>query len=54
MKDLHKQLENFYLDWVNNFVSIAAFASHYGLEENHAQLLLSLAREIVERGNVHN
>lgn len=53
MKDLHAQLEVFYLDYVNNFISASAFADHYGLETEHAKQLLEVARLIVLLGNIH-
>jgi hypothetical protein len=51
MKNLHLQLESLYLDWVNNFLSIECFASHYGLEVNHAKQLIDLSHAIVQRGH---
>lgn len=53
MKDLHAQLEAFYLDYVNNFISVSAFADHYGLETDHAKQLLEVAKLIVLHGNIH-
>lgn len=51
MKNLHLQLESFYLDWVNNFLSIEYFASSYGLEVEHAKQLIELSKTITLRGH---
>jgi hypothetical protein len=52
--DMHARLEEFYLDWVNNYISIAHFARAYGMEEGHARQLLNLAKVICERGSTHS
>lgn len=51
MKNLHLQLESLYHSWLNNFISIEGFASHYGLEVEHAKQLIDLSRVIVQRGH---
>lgn len=43
-----QRLVNTYLDWVNNFLTVEAFAEHYGLE-------VAAARIVIETGrNLHN
>jgi hypothetical protein len=36
----------FYLDWVNNFLTLAVFAEHYGETEKVATDLINRGREI--------
>lgn len=40
-----EQLISAYLDWVNNFLSVEAFAQHYGLHDFEAELLINLGRQ---------
>ena len=43
-----QRLINIYLDWVNNFLTVEAFAEHYGLQ-------VAAARTVIETGrNLHN
>lgn len=35
-----------YLDWLNNFLSVAAFAAHYGISEEKAEKIIDLGRQI--------
>lgn len=37
-----------YLDWRNNFLTIAGFAEHYGLWDEEAEMLIDLARRCHE------
>ena len=41
---MKKQLIELYLDWVNNFVSLDKFASHYELTTEDANTLIDLGR----------
>ena len=34
-----------YLDWFNNFLTIAGFARHYGITEQSARQLIKSGRE---------
>ena len=45
---LKRELSEVYLDWVNNFVSIAGFAEYYGLTKKQARTLIDLSRSIYE------
>ena len=36
-----------YIDWVNNYISIAVYAEHHGLTPDQAKALLDLARDVV-------
>ena len=40
------QLRAIYLEWVNDFVTVARFAEYHGLTEAQAAALISLARDI--------
>jgi hypothetical protein len=37
-----------YLDWKNNFLTLAGFAEHYGLHDDEAYALINLARACFE------
>jgi hypothetical protein len=37
-----------YLDWINNYLTIAGYAAHYGLYESEAETLINLARSCYE------
>lgn len=39
-----EQLAQVYLDWLNNFLTIAGFAEHYGLHDEEAAILIDLGR----------
>ena len=41
--NLDKTIEELYLDWVNNFITVKKFASYYGISE-------VLADTIIEEG----
>lgn len=41
-----EQLINDYLDFVNNYLTVALFAEHRGLTEGQAGLLLDLAKMV--------
>jgi hypothetical protein len=44
LKDM--TLTQIYLDYINNFISIEGFASHYDLRPDHAAYLIDAARAI--------
>ena len=46
---LRDYLADLYLDWVNNFLTIAVFAEYYGLDEEDARDLLKLAKKSHEQ-----
>lgn len=39
-------LERTYLEWINNFLTIERFASHYNLPEKTARAMIDRGREI--------
>lgn len=41
----------FYLDWVNNFISVQAMADHYGLSFDECLNLIEVARSYYNRNN---
>lgn len=41
-------LEEIYLDWINNFLSIQCFADHYGISDEDAQSLINTCRSIFQ------
>lgn len=43
-----EQLAAVYLDWKNNFLTIAGFAEYYGLHDHEAEALINLARQCHE------
>lgn len=49
MYKLRKQLQDVYLDWLNNFVSTDRFAEYYGLTLEQAVKLLDVARDVHEK-----
>ena len=46
---LHK-LELFYLDYFNNFITIAKFAELYGITEKKAVTLIAIGQHINQEG----
>ena len=38
-----------YLDWVNNFLTVAYFAEYYDISESEAQEVINSGRKIHER-----
>ena len=46
---LHK-LELFYLDYFNNFITIAKFAEFYGITEKKAVTLIAIGQHINQEG----
>lgn len=47
MANKHSIIE-IYLDWVNNFLSLEAFAEYYELTSEQASLLIELGKSIHE------
>ena len=41
-------LQNLYLQWVNDYASLATFAEHHGLYEAEALILLELAKSCLD------
>lgn len=41
-----EQLKAIYLQWVNDFLSVARFAEYHGLTEAQAADLITLARDV--------
>jgi hypothetical protein len=35
-----------YLDYVNNFLTVAGFAEHYGIDEFEANVIINAGREL--------
>lgn len=46
---MNKNLETIYLDWVNNFLTVEGFASHYNMNERDAKELIA----ILQRNNLN-
>jgi hypothetical protein len=46
---LRDTLADLYLDWVNNFLTIAIFSEYYGLDEEDSRELLKLAKKCHEQ-----
>ena len=44
------KLELFYLDYFNNFITIAKFAEFYGISEDKAVTLIDMGRVINHKG----
>ena len=49
MISAHKTIEAYYLDFVNNYLTIEKFAEHHGLYVNEAQTLINLGKQINNR-----
>ncbi len=47
--NIKQELIDVYLDWMNNFISIPAFADYYGLSEKDAKVVLDLGRKYHEQ-----
>ena len=51
------QFVKIYLDYVNNFISIGAFADHYGIAQKEAVNIIELGHQIrnmeIEIGHTH-
>jgi len=42
------ELAKVYLDWKNNFLTLGAFAEHYGLYKSEALALIALGKKCFE------
>lgn len=42
--DSISKLQSYYLDYTNNFISVAGFAAHYGIAEQRAVDLIDAGR----------
>tara|TARA_R110000765_G_scaffold162574_1_gene267366 strand:+ start:476 stop:649 length:174 start_codon:yes stop_codon:yes gene_type:complete len=42
---MNKQIIEFYLDWVNNYLTVETMAEHHGLDVEHARTLIKIGRE---------
>lgn len=45
---MREKLSDVYLDWVNNYLTLATFADHYGLTEIEAAQLIALSKSCFE------
>jgi len=48
MKPMSKNLQQFYLDYVNNYLTLSQLASDHDLSMNEAELLVEMGRKIHE------
>ena len=48
LKSAREFLKVIYEDYRNNYLTVAVFAEHNGLSEEHGQTLISLARMVYE------
>lgn len=46
LTEQQQRLVNTYLDWVNNFLTVEAFAEHYGLEVAAARIVIETGRNL--------
>jgi hypothetical protein len=42
-----EEQESVYLDWINNFLTIAGFASHYDISESDSRNIITWSRESI-------
>ena len=47
--EIASQIESYYLDYYNNFITVASFADHYDLTIEEADILIDLGRMINNR-----
>ena len=45
---MKNQLADFYLDFVNDFLTVEKFAAHHGMSTSHAAALINIGRELQE------
>ena len=48
--NIRKELVAVYDDWMNNFVTVPAFAEYYGLDMKDAQSVIDLGRKLKGKG----
>jgi len=46
---MNKQIIEFYLDWVNNYLTVETMAEHHGLDVDDAKALISMGRYMHHR-----
>jgi|DEB0MinimDraft_12_1074336.scaffolds.fasta_scaffold16411_5 adenine-specific DNA glycosylase len=49
-----KQLQDFYLDWINNYLTVEKMAEHNELTVEDTATLINLGRSYHENGVVNN
>ena len=42
---MNRQLREFYLDWVNNYLTVETMAEHHDLDVRHARILIDIGRD---------
>lgn len=45
---MNKQLREFYLDWLNNYLTVETLAEHHGLDVEQARALINMGRDAHE------
>ena len=48
--NIREELVAVYDDWMNNFITVPAFADYYGLDEKDAWAVIGLGRKLKEKG----
>ena len=46
---MKNELQKFYLDWVNNYLTIEKMAEHYGISTGAVEILIDLGRTYHEK-----
>lgn len=49
MKNVCDRIQELYLDYVNNFLSVERFAEYYNMSERKANRTIELGRQVHER-----
>ncbi len=44
--NIREDVENYYLEWVNNFLTIEKFAEYYKITEVQAKFLIDMGKQI--------
>lgn len=47
--NIKEELIAVYEDWLNNFITVPAFADYYGLSEKEANKVIALGKELREK-----
>ena len=50
-KRTDEQVVEMYLDWVNNFLTLEGFASHYDLSKEDVNTIIDLGRKLNNKTN---
>jgi len=50
-KRTDEQVAEMYLDWVNNFLTLEGFASHYDLSKEDVNTIIDLGRKLNNKTN---